>query len=323
MGRVFESDQEHARSQGFVSVLVLAFRRPDKLYETLAALKVNRLGKVYIHIDGPRYGVAEDAAAVAACFEVANQFTWDCPSEIRLLPQNGGLGLGVLQGINWFFEHETKGIILEEDVIIAPNSLFLAGLMLQEFAHDPEVGSVTLFNAVPQKVQSQPESLLRFSKIPSSQYWGTWKDRWVQTIELSSITLQTNTRAELEGVGGERFAESWIDSLGSAITDSQLSWEHGWILTHWINSWKSVVSSKNFAVHNGFGPAASNSNVCPSWYPTQFSEMLDTHPVINPPALDSRADAWYFNQRFGLSRWKKIKRGVKNVMEVFRRMLPS
>ncbi|MDA9016940.1 hypothetical protein N9J11_01220 [Actinomycetota bacterium] len=322
MGRVFESDQEHAKSQGLVSVLVLAFRRPDKLYETLTALKVNGPGKVYIHIDGPRYGVAEDATAVAACLEVANQFIWECPSEIRLLPENGGLGLGVLKGINWFFEHETNGIILEEDVLIAPNSLFLAGLMLQEFAHDSEVGSVTLFNAVPERVQSQPESLLRFSKMPSSQYWGTWKDRWVQTIELSSITLQTNSRAELVGVGGERFAEFWVDSLGSAMADKQISWEHAWILTHWINNWKSIVSNKNFAVHNGFGATASNSNVRPSWYPTQFSEILDPYPVISHPALDSRADAWYFNQRFGLSRWKKIKRGVKKVVEAFRRMFP-
>lgn len=323
MDRVFESDQEHAKSQGFVSVLVLAFRRPDKLFETLAALKVNRPGKVYIHIDGPRDSVPEDASAVAACLEVANRFVWDCPSEIRLLPQNGGLGLGVLKGITWFFEHETKGIILEEDVIIAPNSLFLAGLMLQEFAHDPEVGSVTLFNAVPQRVQSQPECLLRFSKIPSSQYWGTWKDRWLQTIELSSITLQTNSRAELVGVGGERFAEFWVDSLGSVIANRQLSWEHGWILTHWMNSWKSVVSNKNFAVHNGFDAEASNSNNRPSWYPTQFSEILDPYPAINPPALDSRADAWYFNQRFGLSRWKKIKRGVKKALEALRHISRS
>ena len=46
---------------------------------------------------------------------ITTNVDWDCEAEILFRETNLGCGLAVTHTIDWFFEHESEGIILEDD----------------------------------------------------------------------------------------------------------------------------------------------------------------------------------------------------------------
>lgn len=289
-------------------VLVLAFKRPDLLRRTLAALQTAEPSAVYISVDGPRPEVAGEAEQVAAVREVASTANMACPVHLHFREKNGGLANGVIDGITWFFQHEPLGVVLEDDVEISPTSLALAGDLLTRFRDDPRVGSVTLFNAVPSHRLREPGTTYRLSRFPSSQYWATWRDRWQQLRPSVADWRESIGVDTLRSIGGQRFAHHFAEQLDEEVAAGFTAWEGLWIATHWCNDWQVVTTNANYSRHLGFNVDASNSTEQPSWYPTNAA-VWDGHMVApTSTEVDRRSDHWLVDQRFGLSWAKRTKR---------------
>ncbi len=222
------------------------------LERTLTALANASPQRLYISIDGPRDEHPEDMDAVAATVQVAKDFSRDFPSSLLTSTTNGGVGAGVLRGLDWFFDQVPRGIVIEDDVCIQAGSLQLAGLLLQRFEDDESVGSVTLFNAVPKSRIGMPSSTVRFSNLASSQYWGTWGNRWQRRMRADSDWRSAAPQTTLTRVGGTRFAHHWSTTMEAAEANGSVSWEHLWLMTHWEAGWCVANTNDNFSVHEGF-----------------------------------------------------------------------
>jgi len=120
---------------------------------------------------------------------------------------------------------------------------------------------------------------------------------------------QTQVMGALASIPDPRLRRFWLDHLTNSGEDWQC-WEDLWILTHWIHGWSAAYTNGNFSRHIGFNRDATNSWDQPSWYPTQYDETKPYFLAGAIPQPHARADAWYFNQRFGLGNWKRIKRAV-------------
>lgn len=304
------------------AVLVLAFRRADELQSVLAALNHARPRIVYISVDGPRAHVSTDADDVARVRALVQNMPLNYPRVTRFSSVNGGVGKGVCGAIDWFFSHETSGVILEDDVLIEPTSLDLMGQCLSAFESSSDIGSITLFNAVPSRIIARPSDTFRLSRIPSSQYWGTWRDRWrqVKTIDDWRETVGLDRLAE---VGGHDFAKRFATELDDDIKHGNDSWEGRWITTHWARDWKVVVTNVNYSLHLGFSNQGTNSTEQPSWYPTRVVAWTGAYRWPSHWEVDGVADRWYLNQRFGLSRMKRLKRWLREVLPWLSRLWRS
>jgi hypothetical protein len=252
--------------------------------------------------------VPTDANAVDQVWKLVQDVQMGCPVITRRSAENGGLGQGVVDAISWFFELEKEGIILEDDVCISPSSLTLAHQLLTAFRNVPDVGSVTLFSPPPARELREPSATYRFSRLPSSQYWGTWRSRWEH---LTPTLLGWRAQMEpdtLERIGGLRFARYFAESMDKEVAAGFTAWEGRWIATHWMNGWRVVTTNANYSLHIGFTPTASNSVEQPSWYPTSAADWAGDYREPMKQDTDSRADKWQINQRFGLSNTKRAKR---------------
>ncbi len=212
---------------------------------------------------------------------------------------------------DWFFSQEWQGVVLEDDVVVAPDSLPLASSLLDQLKPQYRIGSISLFNPVPRRKLTHPHQPVRLSALPSSQYWGTWSNRWKVTHQFrdySPVTQSQISRA-VESLPDTRLRRFWINHLANSPEGWQ-SWEDLWIFTHWISQWSAAYTAGNFSRHIGFTPAATNSWNRPSWYPTHYDDAQSIPVSYASPAPDPRADAWYFNQRFGLSLFKILKHAV-------------
>ena len=89
---------------------------------------------------------------------------------------NQGCKLGVSNAINWFFEHEREGIILEDDCIPHLDFFIFCQEMLETYRNDERIWSITGHNQ--QNNIQRGNGTYYFSKYPRSWGWATWKRSW-------------------------------------------------------------------------------------------------------------------------------------------------
>jgi hypothetical protein len=306
-----EAESVNTEKKEGAPVLILAYNRVNELTQVLDAVIEQAPISIYVSVDGPKPKSAQDEARVSAVRKALRGFQESYPIRTRFAETNGGVLNGVLDGIDWFFSQESRGIILEDDVLVAPDSLELASSLLEQLQSNHRIGSISLFNPVPRSRLTHPDDTVRLSTLPSSQFWGTWSDRWnvTQRFRHDPPAAQTDVMRAVGAAPNARLRRFWLNHLANT-SEGWLCWEDLWILTHWVSRWSAAYTNGNFSRHLGFNLGATNSWDQPSWYPTHYDDASTFSTLDLNPEPDLIADAWYFNQRFGLSPWKKIKHSV-------------
>jgi hypothetical protein len=162
------------------AVLLLLFNRSETTHKLMTALKEVEPPKIYIHIDGPRKNIKTDEEEIAKIKKIIkDEITWDCIVETNYSEINYGCGLGPRRGISWFFEHEERGVILEDDCIPSPTFFTFCNELLHKYENQKRVWLISGDNAnqiIPNKFFNNQDYC--FSSIPFIWGWATWKDRW-------------------------------------------------------------------------------------------------------------------------------------------------
>jgi hypothetical protein len=88
-----------------------------------------------------------------------------------------GCKYGPAGGIDWFFENEEKGIILEDDCLPVQSFFEFCELMLERYRDDFRVWHISgnNFNADKKLFDKKPYA---FSALPQVWGWATWRNRW-------------------------------------------------------------------------------------------------------------------------------------------------
>ena len=98
-------------------ILFLVFNRYHTTIQVFETIKKERPKKLYISADGPRDDVDDDLKKCAEVRKIFEMIDWDC--EVFTLFQTNNLGpcKSQIAAIDWFFERENEGIILEDDAL--------------------------------------------------------------------------------------------------------------------------------------------------------------------------------------------------------------
>ncbi|MBK6274566.1 MAG: glycosyltransferase [Saprospirales bacterium] len=100
-------------------ILLIVYNRPDYTIKLLEAIKAIKPSVIYIAADGPKNEA--DKILIDKTRAVFNAIDWQCTLKTYYREQNEGCGVGVSNGIDWFFSQVEYGIILEDDCIPAPS----------------------------------------------------------------------------------------------------------------------------------------------------------------------------------------------------------
>ncbi len=97
-----------------IPIVIMIFKRKDKIKLIMEVIAKIEPSKVYILADGPRN--EEESQAVAQCrIEVENSITWPCTVIKRYNDSNLGVYNNIGEGAKWVFEREKSAIFLEDD----------------------------------------------------------------------------------------------------------------------------------------------------------------------------------------------------------------
>ena len=285
------------------AVLVIAFNRPDHLVQVIDRLRDVKPRQFYIAIDGPRVERADEAKKVRACRDLVASVDWECEVHPLFHEDNLGCGRGVSSAISWFFEHESRGIILEDDIIPDPSFFPFCEELLHRYEHDDRVFAISGCNFVPPDALMDPSAPYRFSQVPHIWGWATWRRSWAQhDLDIGDWRTRLSARELWNKVGrsipGTVYWTGTFELLAHQEVDT---WDGQLVLAAMESGQLTATSNVNLIRNIGFNSEATHTLV----------DMGDLQPMgvatfplpEVPVERDARADAWTLRNHFRAT-WK-------------------
>lgn len=237
--------------------LFLVFNRPDTTALVMEAIRAARPERLYVAADGPR----DHPGEVERCREarrVATAVDWRC--EVRTLFREHNLGCrdAVSNAITWFFEHETEGIILEDDCLPAPSFFQFCDILLERFRDDERVMSITGNNFQP-NMEQYPYSYY-FSKYIHIWGWASWRRAWRLYDAQMARYSDFSRAATLEAMSlSNGFSSYWRGCFNSVYTRRLDTWDYVWLFSSWAHNGLTATPRVNLVSNIGFGPDATHT----------------------------------------------------------------
>lgn len=241
------------------AVLFLVFNRLDPVRDVFSEIKKAKPPRLYIASDGPReFKITERATVESVREYILSQIDWKCEVKTLFREKNLGCKIAVSSAIDWFFNHEEMGIILEDDCL--PNQSFFryCERLLDLYRDDCRVGQISGFNSLRNVYRSDFDYF--FSQYGSIWGWATWRRAWkYYNLKIESWPYIKEKKIH------ENFMMSWLEkNLRSFLFDRLYrgeinTWDYQWTYAKNINSMLSIVPSKNLIINIGFGSDATHT----------------------------------------------------------------
>lgn len=159
-----------------VPILFVIFKREDVALKSFERIRQVRPSKLYIAGDGPREGIAGENKMVEDTRRaIIDAIDWPCEVKTLFRQENLGCGMGVYSAIEWLFNNEECGIILEDDCIADSSFFQYVAELLERFKDDSRIGMIAGFNQV---TSYTPANSYCFSKYAACWGWATWRRAW-------------------------------------------------------------------------------------------------------------------------------------------------
>ncbi len=240
-------------------VLFLIFNRPDTTRQVFEAIRSAKPQRLYIAADGPRAHVPDDTNKCQQCRDIVALVDWPCEVKTLFRENNMGCKKAVIQAIDWFFENEEYGIIIEDDCL--PNQSFFpyCNELLERYANTPEVMMISGNNILN---QTPPDGAsYYFSRIFHIWGWASWRRAWnLYDKNLSEFTRRYNNNCLPEIDSDPNIRNYWIKTWAETSTGIINTWDYQWVYSCIASNSYSIAPCQNLVSNIGFDDNSTNTS---------------------------------------------------------------
>jgi len=231
-------------------VLIIGYRRPAEMKRVLAAVRQVSPARLYAACDGPSMARPGEAALVAEVRQVIrDSVDWDCDLKTRFLDENVGCKVGVSSAIDWFFENEEEGIILEDDTVPAPSFFTFCAQLLEHYRDDPRVMHIGGTNPVDSALHSNAYYFSIYNRIWG---WATWRRAWRHYEGDIPFWPEVRDSAVLEYLIPNSLARSRLSNAFDSVHEGRIdTWDYQWFLCRLIRG-LAIIPCVNLVSNIGF-----------------------------------------------------------------------
>ena len=280
-------------------VLLLAYNRPELTRQVVEQVQRSGVKRLYIALDGP-----QDLDDSTLCAQVERVISGTFTGEKIWLKRESNLGCkrAVTGAIDWFFEQEEFGIILEDDTLPSISFFRFATELLGRFARDARVMKISGFNPVLPR-SSQSDSYF-FSHVSFSWGWASWRRAWAHN-DLSMALLNEVRQRGLDSFPALDSARK--TSLGVAEKGLD-TWDYQWDFNIASQHGLHIVPKANLIQNIGFGISATHTRN-PHTLEAAVGHGNIFFPLKHPPGI-VMPDLSYQKQ---LRKWQSRARSYRNL----------
>ena len=160
------------------AVLFLVFNRIDTTKKVFEAIRQAKPPRLYIAADGARESKDEEEKVNAVRDYVSSNIDWDCEIKTLFNEKNLGCKMAVSGAIDWFFDNEEMGIILEDDCLPSQSFFWFCEEMLAKYKDDMRVWHVAGNNFHFGWKRDEDYSYYFGGIYGSIWGWASWRTRW-------------------------------------------------------------------------------------------------------------------------------------------------
>lgn len=290
-------------------VLFLTFNRLDTTKRVLAAIKEVKPSRLYVASDGPRESKSNELEVVNKVRDfILNNIDWDCEIFTLFQKQNLGCGKAVSTALNWFFENEEKGIILEDDCLPSTSFFKFCDELLERYYNDERIMHISGNNFQDGKIRGNGSYY--FSRISHIWGWATWRRAWkLYDFEMKSLNTFIQTEMGKSIWYKKKIINYWIKQFKNVAAHKIDTWDYQWNYCLLVNNGLSILPNLNLVENIGFHNEATHTkDIDFTMYKYEIDFPL-IHPIIFVP--DMKADEYTFRKYYKLSIVKKIRNKLK------------
>lgn len=280
-----------------VPVLFITYCRPDTTIEVFQQIKLLKPNKLYIAQNIPKKDKIREIEKWNQVRDIIESVNWDCEVHRLYRQEHLDVKTSISTAINWFFEHEEMGIILEDDCVPHQSFFWFCKELLERYQNDKRImmisGTNYLFNNV-----EMTESYY-FSRYYPIWGWATWKRAWllyditmsewprIKSINyLSSIYCHTNIA---------NFLQNGLDKAYNNLINT---WDYQWVYSCIINHGLAICPKYNLISNIGItGTHTKKGNVAGKFHfmPVQ---SIESSTMVHPKNVmpNTNLDNQCFNE---------------------------
>lgn len=210
-----------------VPVLFMIFNRPDATARVFDNIRKARPQRLYVAADGPRQGRLAEEALCAKSRQLTEDIDWPCEVHRLYRGENLGCKRAISSAINWFFEHEEAGIILEDDCLPDPSFFPFCKTMLERYKNEQRVMMIS-GNDFTLKEPGANDSYYFATYFPIWG-WATWRRAWERyDIGMSEWPSARDSGLIRKQIGNRRLARWMEDCMERTYLDNIDTWDFQW-----------------------------------------------------------------------------------------------
>ncbi|EJQ64902.1 glycosyltransferase [Bacillus mycoides] len=244
-------------------VIIFVYNRPEHTIQTIEALSKNELAResnVFIFSDAAKNEESvEKVKVVRDYIDSVEEKKYFKSFTITKSEANKGLAKSVIHGVSEIIGKYGKVIVLEDDLITAPDFLTYMNDALDYYCNLDKVWSISGYN-IPIAFPKDYKSEIYYSYRGCSWGWATWKNRWDQVDWDVKDYAEFKSSRHLKNRfnRGGRDMANMLDSQMEGIIDS---WAIRWCYTQSKRNLLTVYPVKSRVKNIGLDGSGTHSGI--------------------------------------------------------------
>lgn len=294
-------------------ILFLVFNRPDTTLQVFEAIARYKPSKLYVAADGPRSAKQGEAELCEQTRQIISKVNWPCEVKTLFRETNLGCKVAVSSAINWFFEHEEEGIILEDDCL--PNESFFTfcNIMLERYRDDERIMHIAGANFQFGKMRSDGDYY--FSRYNHIWGWASWRRAW----KYYDVEMRKWPKFKEDNLLNRMFtnkyeAKYWHKIFDLVHKNKVNTWDYQWTFSIWCQGGLTVIPQNNLISNIGFG--ANGTHTSSLHNPLANMQTVSLNSYNEPSFLlcNSDADTYSLLNSFSPNILKLVKRKITSIL---------
>ena len=240
------------------AVLFVIFNRPDTTNLVFNEIRKAKPQRLYIGADAARSGRPGETLLCEQARSVINKVDWDCEVKTLFQGRNLGCRAGVPTALDWFFENEQEGIILEDDCLPANSFFKFCDVMLDRYRDNSAIRHITGCNL--QFGKKWGADSYYFSNRSHVWGWASWKRVWQDYDKSLSKYDVAEFTAKIRTIYRDDFvADCWADIFTEVKAGRINAWAYQLDIGNFFKNGLTIIPNQNLISNIGFGKAATHT----------------------------------------------------------------